>query len=158
MKHKVLFICHGNICRSPAAEGIFTHLVNQKKLQSEFIIDSAGLIGYHEGELPDSRMRQHAFERGYKLVSRSRPITMEDFDNFDLILAMDNDNMLRLRMIAPDCTKIKMITTYCTKHPGANKVPDPYYGGAKGFEYVLDLLEDACENLLEQIKKVDSNE
>ena len=122
---KILFVCLGNICRSSTAEGVMLHLIKEAGLEEEFVIDSAGILSYHQGELPDSRMRAHAARRGYQLVHRSRPVRTEDFYNFDLIIGMD------------DCTRIL-----------ADHVPDPYYGGAEGFEYVLDVLEDACAGLL----------
>lgn len=153
-KTKILFICLGNICRSPSAEGIFRKLVKERGLENQFYIDSAGLLDYHEGELPDSRMRKHAAQRGYNLDSRSRPIKYDDFFNFDLIIGMDDQNISALYRLAPDSdsvNKIHRMTEYCTRHD-FDHVPDPYYGGATGFELVLDLLEDACEGLLEKIE------
>ena len=127
---KILFVCLGNICRSSTAEGVMLHLIEEAGLEKEFVIDSAGILSYHQGELPDSRMRAHAARRGYQLVHRSRPVRTEDFYNFDLIIGMDH-----------------RMTEYCNRIP-ADHVPDPYYGGAEGFEYVLDILEDACSGLL----------
>ena len=152
--HRILFICMGNICRSPAAEGIMKHKVQEQGLEQFFYIDSAGIYGWHEGELPDNRMRVHASHRGYQLTSSSRPIKYGDFEQFDLIIGMDDNNIQDLKRIAPNLEskrKICRMTDFCRIHT-ANYVPDPYYGGASGFELVLDLLEDACEGLLEELK------
>ena len=147
---KILFVCLGNICRSSTAEGVMLHLIKEAGLEEEFVIDSAGILSYHQGELPDSRMRAHAARRGYQLVHRSRPVRTEDFYNFDLIIGMDDRNIDDLKEKAPsteEWKKIHRMTEYCTRIP-ADHVPDPYYGGAEGFEYVLDVLEDACAGLL----------
>lgn len=154
-KRRILFVCLGNICRSSSAEGVMLHLLKQAGLEQEFHIDSAGILSYHRGELPDPRMRAHAARRGYDLVHRSRPITTADFMEFDLIIGMDDRNIDDLRDRAPSpeaCRKIHRMTDYCRNHPHADHVPDPYYGGAEGFEYVLDLLEDACAGLLEEVR------
>lgn len=143
----------GNICRSPMAEGVMLRLIREAGLEKEFMIDSAGMTGYHEGELPDSRMRAHAARRGYNLTHRSRPVRTEDFYEFDLILGMDDRNMddLLERVPSPEEEKkICRMTDYCVNIP-ADHVPDPYYGGAAGFEYVIDLLEDACQGLLDSL-------
>lgn len=153
-KKKILFICLGNICRSPAAEGIMKHLVEKAGREDEFLIDSAGISGYHRGDLPDRRMREHAARRGYDLTHRSRPVRTEDFYNFDWIIGMDDQNIEDLKDRAPsteEWKKIHRMTEYCTRHTRADHVPDPYYEGYEGFEYVLDLLEDACAGLLEQL-------
>lgn len=151
MVHKILFVCLGNICRSSSAEGVMNRLVKEAGRESEFVIDSAGILSYHRGELPDPRMRAHAARRGYDLTHRSRPVTTEDFYNFDLIIGMDDRNIDDLKERAPSpqaCEKIHRMTDYCTRFTYADHVPDPYYGGAEGFEHVLDLLEDACAGLL----------
>jgi len=151
---RILFVCLGNICRSPAAEGIFKKKVQEQGLETEFLIDSAGTYGYHEGELPDYRMRDHASRRDYHLTSRARQIKKDDFGKFDLIIAMDDNNLYNLKRLAPDRDsqqKIRLMTDYCRNYSDDN-VPDPYYGGPSGFEYVLDLLEDACEGLLDTFK------
>ncbi|MDE6010041.1 MAG: low molecular weight phosphotyrosine protein phosphatase [Muribaculaceae bacterium] len=153
-KIKVLFVCLGNICRSPAAEGIFRDIVERRGLADRFEIDSAGLYSGHAGSLPDQRMRIHAFQRGYNLTHRARPVKTGDFHDFDLILSMDDSNYSRLRAFAPtDETELKVVRTtdFCRRHPGADHVPDPYYEGAEGFEIVLDLLEDACEGLADSL-------
>lgn len=151
---RILFVCLGNICRSSSAEGVMRHLVEQAGLSDRISIDSAGILSYHQGELPDERMRKHAALRGYQLTHRSRPVTSSDFDDFDLIIGMDDRNIDDLKDRAPSVeamAKIHRMTDYCTSHPGADYVPDPYYGGPSGFEYVLDLLEDACAGLLHHL-------
>ncbi|WP_185154633.1 low molecular weight protein-tyrosine-phosphatase [Dysgonomonas sp. 511] len=152
--YKVLFVCLGNICRSPAAEGIFKKLVEENKLGDKIIADSAGTSGYHNGELPDSRMRQHGARRGYKFDSLSRKFTVHDFDDFDIILAMDDSNYANIMRLAPDIEserKVYRMVDFLQKY-SHDHVPDPYYSGADGFELVLDLLEDGCNGLLEQIR------
>lgn len=125
-------------------------LIKKAGREKEFVIDSAGILSYHQGELPDSRMRAHAARRGYQLVHCSRPVRTEDFYEFDLIIGMDDRNIADLNERAPgpeEQQKIRRMTAFCTHIP-ADHVPDPYYGGAEGFEYVIDLLEDACAGLL----------
>lgn len=155
MKIKILFVCLGNICRSPAAEGVMQRLVEERGLTRLFEIDSAGTYSGHQGQMPDPRMRRHASRRGYYLTHRSRPISSNDFDYFDIIVAMDESNRRTLCHLAPtarDESKIIMMGDYLVKQRAHyDYVPDPYYEGAEGFELVLDLLEDACENLLNEI-------
>ena len=149
----VLFICLGNICRSVTAEEVFRTLVKRAGREKEFCIDSAGLIDYHEGELADDRMRQHASQHGYQLTHRSRPVRPADFDKFDLIVAMDNNNVKGLKKVAPNSAaaqKIVLMADYFTAH-SHTYVPDPYYGEAEDFELVIELLEDACQGLLDQL-------
>jgi protein-tyrosine phosphatase len=151
---KVLFVCLGNICRSPAAEGIMRRLVAGAGLDDRIECDSAGTYGGHAGELPDSRMRRAASARGYDLVHRARQIKAEDFDRFDMIVVMDDSNYERFHRLAPSveaAAKICRMTGFCRSHPDATHVPDPYYEGARGFERVLDLLEDACGGLLAKV-------
>lgn len=155
---RVLFVCLGNICRSPAAEGIMRHMVEERGLSTAFYIDSAGTYGGHAGELPDARMRNHAARRGYRLDHRSRPITADDFDRFDVIIGMDDMNIENLRRLAPDAdslSKIHRMTDYARRY-GHDYVPDPYYSGADGFELVLDLLEDACGGLIDALSAPDA--
>lgn len=156
MKKKILFVCLGNICRSPAADGIFRNLVKEKGLENQFKIDSAGLYAGHAGDLPDHRMRIHAQRRGYKLDHISRPVSSSDFDYFDMIIAMDDSNYSRLRNMAPTIeaqNKVIKMIDYVKNFPQYSHVPDPYYEGAQGFELVLDLLEDGCSNLLDSLIK-----
>jgi len=152
-KIKILFVCLGNICRSSSAEEIMRTILKRAGLDRDITVDSAGLIGYHEGELPDSRMCMHAARRGYHLTHRSRPVRTSDFYDFDLIIGMDDRNIQELKDRAPGIDeerKIVRMTDFC-HHKVADYVPDPYYGGASGFENVLDILEDACEGLLRHL-------
>lgn len=153
-KYKVLFVCLGNICRSPSAEAVMKKLVADAGLSHEIEVDSAGLIAYHEGEQADARMRAHAARRGYRLDSISRPVRYDDFERFDLIIGMDARNVEKLRELAPDVEasgKVHAMMEY-SRNKLYDYVPDPYYGGASGFELVLDLLEEACAGLLDWIK------
>ena len=147
---KILFVCLGNICRSPAAEGVFKHMLRQRGITGCFEVDSAGTYSGHAGELPDPRMRSHAARRGYLLEHRSRPVRPDDFEKFDLILGMDDYNIDTLRSMADspeEAAKVKRVTDYCRHYP-VDCIPDPYYGGADGFENVLNILEDACEGIM----------
>ncbi len=151
---KILFICLGNICRSPSAEALFQDLLNKESLNTRVSCDSAGITNYHEGNPADSRMHAHAKTRGYTLTSLSRPIqTPQDFETFDLIIGMDADNIEALHDLAPTEShkkKIYLMTDFL-QHHSATHIPDPYFGGEAGFEQVLDLLEDACEGLLHKL-------
>lgn len=153
---RILFVCLGNICRSPGAEGVMKALVKREGLEKDFYIDSAGTYGGHSGDLPDPRMRAHAARRGYDLNSRARKFYPEaDFAEFDLIIGMDNQNIRDLWQMAKNDTelaKIHKMTEYCTQLAHMTEVPDPYYSGADGFELALDLLEDATRGLLNTIK------
>lgn len=154
-KKKILFVCLGNICRSCTAQTIMQNFIDKAGCSMDFELDSAGLTNYHEGELADSRMRMHASKRGYNITHLSRPVRTSDFRYYDLILGMDDSNIDRLRDMAPDLeceAKIGRMTDYC-RYMMADHVPDPYYGGASGFENVLDLLEDACQGLMEETAK-----
>lgn len=153
-KVRILFVCLGNICRSPAAQGVMEQLVKEKGVEDKFVIDSAGLYGGHTGDLPDHRMRVHAQRRGLNLTHRSRQVRESDFDRFDIIVAMDNSNYDRLRALAPtpeDERKVVKMADFFTLHPWADCVPDPYYDGAQGFENALDLIEDGCNTLLRKL-------
>lgn len=152
---EVLFVCLGNICRSPSAEAVFNSLLEKYGLEDEVQCDSAGTAAYHAGEPADYRMRQFGKKRGYNLTSISRPFnSLLDFDRFDFIIGMDRQNVHNLKACARnrnDLKKIYLMTDFCVKSK-YDSVPDPYYGGAAGFELVLDILEDACEGLLQHIR------
>jgi len=148
----ILFVCLGNICRSPAAEGVIKSLAEERGLDMRLEIDSAGLYGGHAGDLPDHRMRIHAIQRGYSLLHRSRKVKSTDFSNFDLIIAMDDSNYDNLKAMAPtidDEKKVVRMINFVKAFPQYDCIPDPYYDGAEGFELVLNLLEDGCQNLLD---------
>ena len=155
MTIRVLMVCMGNICRSPTAEAVLRHYVRANGLGDQVEIDSAGTHGYHVGEAPDARSQQHARRRGYDLSrQRARQLTKQDFDAFDLVLVMDSANEVAARRIATPAQqqRMKRLTDYCQRFDEP-EVPDPYYGGDSGFEHVLDLIEDACQNLLHTIAK-----
>lgn len=150
---KLLFVCLGNICRSPSAEAVMNHLINEAGVSNQITCDSAGTYGGHAGEPADSRMMRHAILRGYDLTSRSRQIRQSDFEEFDLIIGMDDENMRNIRRLDTNnqySDKIVKMTDYC-KRCADREVPDPYYGGSQGFEHVLDILEDACCELLKTV-------
>ena len=153
---KVLFVCMGNICRSPAAEGVMQKMINDSGLSEKIYVDSAGTIGYHSGERADRRMIKHAKKRGYDLLSISRQFDPHrDFLEFDYIVAMDDINLADLKQMDETgqyAHKIFKMTDFCKKIK-ADIVPDPYYGGDQGFETVLDIVEDGCSGLLEKINK-----
>jgi protein-tyrosine phosphatase len=154
-KTSVLFVCMGNICRSPAGEGVMRALVEKAGLTDSVKIASAGTIGMHAGELPDPRMRAAASRRGYELISRARKFIAADFDAFDLILTMDEDNrrnVLALASTPEQQARVRSFCDFCAEHDD-RAVPDPYYGGAQGFEHVLDLLEDGCRGIVESLRE-----
>ena len=153
-KHTVLFICLGNICRSPAAEGIMKSLVEKEGVSDQFLIDSAAIGSWHIGQLPDSRMRKCGAEHGYRFDSHARQFQKSDFKRFDLIVVMDNENYRAITSMASsqaDKDKVIRIADFLTKHREYTTVPDPYYGDYSDFELVIKLLEDTCQGLLDSI-------
>lgn len=153
-KVKVLFVCMGNICRSPTAHGVFERLLAQQGLDHSVEVDSAGTHAYHIGEAPDRRSQQAARERGYDLSHlRARKVASGDFEEFDYVLAMDDDNYRILASLCPGSQqdKLRMFLEFAKNFPD-REVPDPYYGGERGFQHVLDLVEDAAEGLIEDIR------
>lgn len=153
-KIRVLFVCLGNICRSPAAEGVMLDVLSDKHDRDRWLVDSAGTGDYHVGDLPDRRMRLHARMRGLELTHICRQVRESDFDDFDIIIAMDASNERNLRRLAPTAEaeeKIVPMSAFFSLATRYDYVPDPYYEGAEGFELVLDLLQDACRNLYDTI-------
>lgn len=154
-KIRVLFVCLGNICRSPAAEGVLRSIVEASGDVDKWVIDSGGMGGWHVGELPDQRMRVHAKARGLTLEHRCRRVTSADFDDFDIIIGMDSMNIEDLREMAPSpeaMDKIVPMAVFVDKDMHCDHIPDPYYDGAEGFERVLDLLQNGCNNLYNLLK------
>ncbi|HAZ00170.1 MAG TPA: protein tyrosine phosphatase [Opitutae bacterium] len=150
---RILFLCMGNICRSPAGHCVFQHMVDAAGLTEAFDIESAGTIGFHVGSPPDSRMQQAMRARGIPVIGRSRQLDRFDLEYYDLILAMDQDNLEGARSLdrkGQYHDKIQLFCEYCTEHD-ETEVPDPYYGGDRGFEHVLDIIEDGCRNLLKSL-------
>jgi protein-tyrosine phosphatase len=154
---KILFVCMGNICRSPTAEGVMRSLVREAGREDEFEIDSAGTGGWHVGNPPDARATESARRRGIALAGEARRVTREDFERYDLLLAADRENLAELRALAPNeesRSKARLLREFDPDSEGAPDldVPDPYYGGPDGFEEVLDLVEAACRGLLEHAR------
>lgn len=151
--YSILFVCLGNICRSPAAEIIFRQQTTAAGLADGFHIDSAGTIGHHEGSPPDSRMSEALHRRGFPVTGRARKIRREDLRNFDLVVTMDESNLADVRSLDPDGRyhdKIRPFVSFC-RHHNDPRVPDPYYGGQRGFDHVITLLEDGCAGILAEI-------
>jgi len=152
---RILLVCMGNICRSPSAEGVVKHLLRNNKMDHEINVDSAGTHAYHAGEPPDPRAQRAAQRRGIDLSRlRARRIAQADFEEFDLILAMDRENLEELHSACPERHrhKIELFMRYARSFE-ADEVPDPYYGGEKGFDVVLDMVEDAAQGLLETLRQ-----
>ena len=153
---RVCFVCLGNICRSPTAEGIMLHLVEQEGLDDRVHIDSAGTAAYHAGEGADRRSQATANARGVQLPSIARQFVRKDFARFDHVIAMDSENHANLLRIAPDAAargKVRMLRSFDDESPDDADVPDPYYGGSRGFEDVFDICEAGCRGLLAQLKQ-----
>ena len=155
MNTRVLFVCMGNICRSPMAEGVFRHLIRQSGLDDVVKVESAGTHAFHVGEGPDGRAQATAAKRGYDITDlRARRVEDVDFEKFDLILAMDWDNLSLLQQQAPKKAhhKLQLLMRFATEHESAT-IPDPYYGAQQGFDQALDFIEDACAGLLEVARR-----
>lgn len=153
-KLKVLFVCMGNICRSPSAEGVFNKIISEKQLKDRFLVDSAGTHAFHIGEAPDLRAQKSAKERDINLSKlRSRKVVMGDFEDFDYLLAMDQDNHANMMKVCPEeyQSKIKLFLDFVPEID-MREVPDPYYGGAYGFERVLDLVEEASVGFIKKME------
>jgi len=153
--YKVLFVCWGNICRSPAAECVFQHKINEKKLDKTISCDSAGTMGMHAGSPPDSRMRQAAAKRSIAFFGKSRKIRSSDFSDFDLILVMDQQNLFDVEAQMPSGkihAEVKLFGELLDMQ-NPPEVSDPYYGGAQGFEIVLDMVDAGCDKLIKELTK-----
>jgi protein-tyrosine phosphatase len=153
---RVLFVCLGNICRSPTAEGVMRRLVREAGLEDRITIDSAGTGGWHVGSAPDERATAAARRRGITLEGQARTVAAADFDDWDLLIAMDRDNQRELLRRAPDAAareKVKLLREFdpASVASGELEVPDPYYGGERGFEDVLDIVDAACRGLLAEL-------
>jgi protein-tyrosine phosphatase len=154
-KVKVLFVCMGNICRSPTAHGVFAHLVHSQGLDDRILIDSAGTHAYHIGSSPDKRSQAAALRRGFDLsAQRARKVTVADIEDFDYVLAMDRANLDDLQdlVAAVQRERVRLFMTFAERW-NVDEVPDPYYGGDSGFERVLDMVEDAAAGLLAHIRR-----
>jgi len=152
---RVLFVCMGNICRSPTAHGVFRQKVADAGLAEVIEVDSAGTHNFHPGSPPDRRSQAHAAKRGYDFSDlRARQIRGADFEHYDLILVMDAENLAAVGAACPSLHrgKIRRLTEYCLRYIGSYEVPDPYYGSAQEFERALDLVEDACDGLMQQLR------
>ena len=151
---KVLFVCMGNICRSPTGDIVFHQVVDAAGLADRVEIDSAGTLGYHAGSPPDHRMSAALKARGYKIHGQARRVTAADLDRFDLVLAMDGDNEAELLALATPANRqrVRRFTEFCSCHE-IDEVPDPYYGGPQGFEDVVDIIEDGCAGLLDHVRR-----
>jgi protein-tyrosine phosphatase len=153
MPYKLLFVCLGNICRSPAAENIMNHQIAGRNLQDQIICDSAGTSAYHVGSSPDRRMVAAAKQQGFSFIGEARRFQVSDFQKFDLILAMDRENYADILSLDPQGQYLDKVRMMCdfTRHRPEKEVPDPYYGGPDGFTNVINLLVDACEGLLDYV-------
>jgi protein-tyrosine phosphatase len=149
----VLFVCTGNICRSPTAEAVFSAVAHQRGWGTRVHVDSAGIQGWHAGEPPDERSQDHARKRGYELsAQRARAVRPDDFQRFDVLVAMDRSHLRELQQRCPSDLRHKLCLLPADVLPGHVEVPDPYYGGPDGFDHVLDLLEAGCSRLAENLE------
>lgn len=153
---RILFVCLGNICRSPLAEGVFQHLVEERGLEDRYEVDSAGTGAWHVGEPPDSRSQDVAGKHGIVLSSRARQIRAEDFHGFDLVIAMDRENRANLERIRDGGSgRLHLLREFDPAAQGDMEVPDPYYGGPDGFDEVYDMVRRSCLHLLEVLESQD---
>ncbi len=151
----VLFVCMGNICRSPTGEGVFAAAVREAGLENRVVVDSAGTIGYHSGNPADKRMSAAASRRGFQLINRARQVTRTDLEEFDLVIAMDRDNLDGLRSLhSAPISRIELFSHWLDTKNWPVDVPDPYYGGAEGFEYVLDMIQAGVPILMEDVRQL----
>jgi protein-tyrosine phosphatase len=149
-RFNICFVCMGNICRSPIAENVFRHKVKQRGLDDQFQIDSAGTGGWHAGEPPDPRARHVMTSRGVEVSGSARQIQREDFEQFHLLLCMDDENRAHLISMGAPAERVRLLLA-CDPEAGCREVPDPYYGGADGFETVFNLIDSACDALLDEL-------
>lgn len=155
MTYKLLFVCLGNICRSPAGENIMNHLISNAGLSAQISCDSAGTASYHVGSPPDRRMSAALKRRGLPVTGKARQFHQQDFESFDLILAMDEQNYRNIMALDTEKAygdKVRLMCSFASRH-SQKEVPDPYYGGQEGFDFVIDLLTDSCEGLLKSLGK-----
>jgi protein-tyrosine phosphatase len=155
---RILFVCMGNICRSPTAEGVMRRVLDDAGLAGRVHVESAGTGGWHAGEPPDERATLAARRRGIALEGAARQVRPADFRDFDLLIAMDRSNLRELLAVAPDedaAEKVRLLREFDPASSGDLDVPDPYYGGARGFETVLDMVEAACRGLLDELRAAD---
>lgn len=150
---RVLFVCLGNICRSPLAEGVFNQLLAQKKLDHLFLVDSAGTASYHTGKLPDERSRRVAKQNGFELTHKARTFTANDFEQFDFIVVMDKNNEYDVNKKRPVGNKTPVLLMRSFDNPQATEVPDPYYGDYADFEEVYAILERSCSRFIDSINE-----
>lgn len=151
MAVRILFVCMGNICRSPTAEGVMRHLLSEQGLTDRFVLDSAGTGGWHAGDPPDARSVAAAASRGIVISGAARQVRASDFDDFDLLLCADADNVRNMRRLAPDESaraKVRLLREFDPEADGDRAVPDPYYGGPDGFDDVLNLVDAACRGVI----------
>ncbi|MFR9620331.1 MAG: low molecular weight protein-tyrosine-phosphatase [Rikenellaceae bacterium] len=161
ISQRILFVCLGNICRSPAADGILRDMALRNGVDKMVEIDSAGTYGGHAGQPSDARMREAAYCRGYRLTHRSRQITQDDFFDFDRIIVMDDNNLRDVERLAPSPetkAKIERFADLVRNIPDIHYVPDPYYEGREGFYHVLDILEDGCQTIIESLTATTNRE
>lgn len=154
-KTNLLFICLGNICRSPAAQSVMQRIVDDNHLTPYYNMDSAGIGNWHEGQLPDARMRRHGVRRGYDISHIARQFRRSDFSRFDYVIVMDRQNYQTITSMAAkdaDRRKVRLLSDWFRRYKGESVVPDPYYGGDADFEWALDLIEDGCGGLLDDLE------